>query len=251
MIRKTLFRFFMLIIVLAVIMGFTAMVINNHVVKKYKTSLIEPNYKELRKYTSSKYDDKYIEGILANADIEKIKRLKPECAIILGAGLKDKNTPSPMLKDRLDMGIYLYKKGIVSKILLSGDDSTKHHNELHAMLKYSLDAGVSPEDVFCDHAGVNTSASFHRAQKIFNVKKLVIVTQRYHEFRALMYADSLGIKAIGVSSDGNNYGGQAYREVREVLARNKDFFKIRYGKDNSMGGESIPISGDGRKSHGE
>lgn len=246
-----LFRLFVVIIVVSVVMGFTAMMINNHVVKKSKTSLIEPNYEELRKYTSSKYDDKYINGILANSDVDKIKQLEPECAIILGAGLKDRDTPSPMLKDRLDMGIYLYKNKLVNKILLSGDDSTKHHNELHAMLKYTLDAGVPPEDVFCDHAGVNTSASFHRASKIFNVKRLVIVTQRYHEFRALMYADALGIKALGVSSDGNNYSGQAYREFREVFARNKDFFKIRYGKDNSMGGDIIPISGDGRKSHGE
>ena len=75
-----------------------------------------------------------------------------------------------MLKDRLDAGIQLYKEGVASKILLSGDNGQQEHNEIHVMLKYAKEAGVPEEDIFCDHAGFSTYDSMYRASSIFGVE---------------------------------------------------------------------------------
>ena len=119
------------------------------------------------------------------------------------------------------------------------------------MLKYCIDNGVPPEDVFCDHAGFSTSESMIRAKGIFCVEKAIIVTQKYHEYRALYIAKQAGFKAIGVSSDQKAYAGQVMRDIREILARNKDFHMYLLGKQSATGGEKISLSGDGRISHGE
>ena len=65
-----------------------------------------------------------------------------------------------------------------------------------------------------------------RARDIFLVDKAIIITQEYHQYRALYIARSLGIDAYGVSANPKVYAGQNYRDAREVLARDKDFLKI-------------------------
>lgn len=183
--------------------------------------------------------------------IEELKALEAECILVLGAGITDKETPSPMLKDRLDAGIALYNEGVAPKLLLSGDNGQLEHNEIHVMLKYAKEAGVPEEDIFCDHAGFSTYDSMHRASSIFGVEKAVVVTQKYHQYRALYVGEKLGLDVWGVASDQEKYAGQSYRELREILARIKDFGKAAAKSDPVLGGEVIPISGSGVISHGE
>ena len=73
---------------------------------------------------------------------EELKAFDADCVMILGAGIEDANTPSPMLKDRLDAGIELYHAGVAPKILLTGDNGSVGHNEIHVMLSYAMQAGV-------------------------------------------------------------------------------------------------------------
>ena len=183
---------------------------------------------------------------------QKIKDLDPECAIVLGAGITNSETPSPMLKERLDASILLYREGLVKKLLLTGDNGQAHHNEIHVMLKYCIDAGIPGKSIFCDHAGFSTYDSMYRAYNIFEVKRAIVVTQSYHIYRALYLAKKRGIKVLGVASDQRRHVGQEARDVREFLARVKDFFKQIKNSPSTFGGEKIPISGDdGRISHGE
>ena len=105
-----------------------------------------------------------------------------DCILVLGAGIKDKETPSPMLKDRLDVGIELYNLGIAPKLLLSGDNGQVEHNEIHVMLNYAKEAGVPSEDIFCDHAGFSTYDSMYRAGSIFGAERVIVVTQEYHQY---------------------------------------------------------------------
>ena len=86
---------------------------------------------------------------------------------------------------------------------------------------------------------------------IFGVERAVVVTQKYHEYRALYIGEKLGLEVIGASSDQEHYGGQMLRDFREFLARNKDFFKAMLKAKPLIGGETIPISGSGLISHGE
>ena len=172
-----------------------------------------------------------------------------QCALVLGCAVYADGEPSAMLRDRLDTGIMLYKEGIVPKLLLSGDHGQVEYDEISVMYNYCLEAGVPSDDIFLDHAGFSTYDSVYRAQSVFCVESMIVVTQTYHEFRALYTAEQLGIDAAGVSSDQQSYAGATYREVREVLARAKDFFKVLVKAPPVYGGDRIPITGSPEMSH--
>lgn len=172
-----------------------------------------------------------------------------DCILVLGAGLKEDGAPNHMLQDRLDKGIELFKAGAAPKLLLSGDNGQEEYDEVNAMKKYALDAGIPPEDIFMDHAGFSTYESMYRARDIFLVKKAIIITQRYHQYRALYMARGFGMEAYGVVSEPRTYAGQKYRDLREILARDKDFIKMLIKPEPTYLGETIPINGSGLSSH--
>ena len=134
---------------------------------------------------------------------------------------------------------------------MTGDNGQVGHNEIHVMLNYVKKAGVPEEDIFCDHAGFSTYDSMYRAQSIFGAERLIVVTQTYHEYRALYVGEKLGLTVKGVAADQMKYRGQAAREIREVLARVKDFLKVMAKPESELGGEAIPINGNGLITHGE
>lgn len=172
-----------------------------------------------------------------------------DCIIILGAGIWG-NEPSPMLADRLQQGIDLYHAGVAPKIIMSGDHGRPEHDEVNIMKSYAIDRGVPSEDIFMDHAGFSTYESMFRACDVFLAKKVVIVTQEYHLYRAVYIADRLRLEAYGVNSDPRPYAGQLVREIREVLARDKDFFKCILKPNPTFLGDPIPISGNGDATNG-
>ena len=109
-----------------------------------------------------------------------------------------------------------------------------------------MQKGISSENIFMDHAGFSTYDSIYRAKHIFEAKKVIIVTQKYHLYRALYIANQLGLKAYGVNADPRQYAGATYREIREILARNKDFIKcVVFKPSPTYLGDSIPVSGNG------
>ena len=173
------------------------------------------------------------------------KLMDVDCIIVLGCGVDSNGNPSWMLADRLKRGIDLYKQGVATKILMSGDHGKNFYDEVNTMKKFAIDAEVPSSDIFMDHAGFSTYESMYRAKEIFEADSVVIVSQEYHLYRAIYIAEQLGIKAYGVSSDYRVYGGQKYREAREILARCKDFFKVIFRPEPTYLGDVLPVSGDG------
>lgn len=167
-----------------------------------------------------------------------------DCILVLGAGIWG-DKPSPMLEDRLLTGIELYNNNISDKIVMSGDHGQKEYDEVNIMKEYAIEKGIESSNIFMDHAGFSTYESIYRLKEIFKAKKVVIVTQKYHLHRALYIAKQLGLEAYGVNSDPRNYQGQTFREIREILARNKDFINCIIKPKPTYLGESIPVSGDG------
>lgn len=167
-----------------------------------------------------------------------------DCILVLGAGVRE-NKPSPMLQDRLDKAIELYKKGYAKKIIMSGDHGRDEYDEVNVMKRYAMERDVSSSDIFMDHAGFSTYDSMYRAKEIFEVKKMFVVSQEYHLYRALYLANVLGVDAVGVPALDISYRGQTYRELREVLARNKDVLKGVVKPPSTYLGKTIPVSGDG------
>ena len=177
---------------------------------------------------------------------EKAKSLTDvDCILVLGCGVKSNGEPSDMLEDRLLQGIELYNLKTAPKLLMSGDHGQPEYDEVNTMKKFAIQKGVPSTDIFMDHAGFSTYESIYRAKEIFGAEKVIIVTQKYHLYRALYIAEKLGIDAYGVSSDYRKYIGQTPREIREILARNKDFFTLLVEPEPTYLGDKISVNGDG------
>lgn len=144
--------------------------------------------------------------------------------VILGAGIR-RGKPSPMLEDRLKTGISLYNNDISNKILITGDHMNDDYDEVTVMKNYLLEHGIPEEDIIADNYGISTYDSIYRVKNVYKSNKVVIVSQRYHLYRALFLSDNLDLESYGVEADLRYYYGQWYREIREILARNKDFIK--------------------------
>ena len=183
------------------------------------------------------------------AAIDACKEIDPQCILVLGCAVWENNEPSPMLKERLDTAISLYRQGAAPKLLLSGDNSEKYYSEPDCMLAYTLKQGIPPEDIFLDFAGFSTYDSIYRAKAVFRADRVIVVTQKYHLFRALKICSALGVTARGVASNQDKHEGRYFREAREVLARCKDLVKGKMRPEPTFLGDEIPIDGDGTVTH--
>lgn len=174
-----------------------------------------------------------------------------DCILVLGCGVHDDGSPSDMLYDRLRRSVELYELGVAPKLLMTGDHGRTGYDEVDAMKSFAVEAGISSEDVFMDHAGFSTYESMYRAKDVFQAKKIVIVSQEYHLYRAIYIAESLGMEAYGVSSNYRNYRNQAGMDRREMLARCKDVFSCIFKPEPTYLGETIPVWGNGNLTNDE
>jgi SanA protein len=167
-----------------------------------------------------------------------------EVALIPGAAILKDGTLSPIFRDRVDVAIQLYEAKKVSKILVSGDNSTVSHNEVNPVRLYLLDKGIPDQDIFLDHAGFDTYSTMYRARDIFGVSSVLIATQSFHLPRAVFIARKLGKNAYGVNTDVGHILFRNY--VREVLANEKAMLDLIFNRKPKYLGDTIPITGDGR-----
>ena len=168
-----------------------------------------------------------------------------DCIMVLGCLVKNNGVPSDMLNDRLTRGVELYDLEAAPKLLMTGDHGRTDYNEVQAMKAFAMDRGIDSSDVFMDHAGFSTYDSVYRARDVFDVDKMIIVSQGYHLYRALYIAQKLGVDAYGVAADYHIYRGQTYRDLREILARVKDAMITVFKPEPTYLGKVIPVSGDG------
>lgn len=162
-----------------------------------------------------------------------------DAIIILGCKVNG-DSPSLMLARRLDKGIDVYNK-VHTKILLTGDHGKNNYDEVDVMKTY-IESSIPASDIFLDHAGFNTYDSLYRAKNIFMVKKAIIITQEYHMYRALYLANKLDIEAVGVVANDIPQKLVMFKnEFREILSRDKNFFKGIIKPKSKYLGEIIPI----------
>ena len=179
--------------------------------------------------------------------VEEASQKTFDCVLVLGAGVWGEN-PSHMLEERLNKGIEVYNTGCTDRILMSGDHGRTEYDEVNVMKSFAVEKGAMAEEVFMDHAGFSTYESMYRAKEIYQVKKVVIVTQKYHLYRAVYNARKLGLDAYGVAADGQyNYSlpVRTYNNSREALARCKDIIWCIFNPEPTYLGEAIPISSSG------
>ncbi len=148
-----------------------------------------------------------------------------DCIIVMGASVYADDTPSPMLADRINEGIALYKDGASDTLIMSGDKTDEeYYDEVSVMKDYAVEQGVPEECILRDPAGYSTYETMYRVAKLYEGKRVLIVTQQYHLTRAVYDAVKLGMDAYGVPCAKIKYRGQLRRDVREWLAISKDFF---------------------------
>lgn len=177
-------------------------------------------------------------------DIEAVPQ-KP-VAVVFGAGYWPSGALSMVLKDRLDAAIDLYRAGRVQKLLFSGDNRFVDYNEPAKMLEYALAQGVPRADIVLDYAGRRTYDTCYRARDIFQVRDVVLVTQRYHLPRALSTCSGLGLDAVGYIADRQPYPRRdlAWYWTREALALWRAWWDIYIARTTPVLGEPLPIFGE-------
>lgn len=127
---------------------------------------------------------------------------------------------NPYFVSRLEAAAELFFKGKVKHILVSGDNSTMHYNEPRDMKRYLLEKGVPDSCVTMDFAGLRTLDSVVRSKEIFNQTNLIIISQKYHLYRALFLAQKKGVNAVGFVAK-QPRGNYVKMLLREYLARVK------------------------------
>ena len=171
--------------------------------------------------------------------------ISADCAIVLGCQVLPSGQPSTMLRHRLETGAELYFSGKVKKIIVSGDHGADHYDESNNMKSYLIDMGIPSEDIFMDHAGFSTYDSMKRAKEVFGVSSAIVVSQKYHLYRAMYIGKMNGIEVYGASASLERYGRQLYYDVREYVARSKDFVLTLFYFDPVFLGDPIDINGSG------
>jgi len=145
-----------------------------------------------------------------------------DCILVLGCRVYSDGRLSHMLEDRLLTAFSLYDQGVCDRLLMSGDSQTVYYDEVGAMKRAAMEHGIPEEAILTDPAGLSTYDSISHLLSHYEGKRVVIVTQEYHLYRALYVAEKLGVEAFGVSADRRPYVNQWKYSLREIAARCKD-----------------------------
>jgi SanA protein len=188
-----------------------------------------------RAYTAVRYSGSIVEMDQAPGD---------RVAIVFGAGLRRNGSASPVLYDRVATAAALYQAGKVSRLLLSGDNTTLGYNEPQAMMAAALELGVPESALVMDYAGRSTYDTCYRAHAIFGLSSALLVTQAFHLPRALYLCDAHGISGVGVSADRRPYSERStnFWAFREVFATAAAWWDVNIVRPEPVLGQPLPIA---------
>ncbi|WP_300690323.1 ElyC/SanA/YdcF family protein [Chryseobacterium sp.] len=208
---KNIFKFFLLLLVAGIIFIAWA----NYSIKNESASFVSYNIK----------------------DVPEAKT-----ALLLGTGKTLSNgTPNAYFYNRIKAAADLFKSGKTQYIIVSGDNSTQDYNEPEDMQLALIQQGVPQDRIILDHAGFRTLDSVVRAKDIFGQTKIVIISQKFHNERAVFLAQKNGMEAFGYNAeDVNKYAGLK-TNMREYLAKTKVYWDLLFGVEPKFGGEKIVI----------
>ncbi|MFZ4931508.1 SanA/YdcF family protein [Chryseobacterium sp. Mn2064] len=208
---KNIFKFFLLLLVAGIIFIAWA----NYSIKKESAADVSYNI----------------------ADVPEAKT-----ALLLGTGkLLSNGSPNAYFYNRIKAAADLFKSGKIQYIIVSGDNSTQDYNEPEDMQLALVQNGIPQDRIILDHAGFRTLDSVVRAKDIFGQTKIVIISQKFHNERAVFLAKQNGMDAFGYNAeDVNKYAGLK-TNLREYLAKAKVYWDLILGVQPKFGGEKILI----------
>ncbi|MCL4126885.1 UNVERIFIED_CONTAM: hypothetical protein GTU68_008475 [Idotea baltica] len=172
------------------------------------------------------------------ADIKKNK-----VGLVLGTSkLLQNGNINLYFKYRIDATVELYKNQKIDFVLISGDNGNKNYDEPTDFKDELIKRGIPENKIFLDYAGFRTLDSVVRAKEIFSQENITIISQQFHNERAIYLAKQHGINAIGFNAKDvlGRYGVKV--KAREYLARTKVFIDILLGVDPKFLGKKVEIN---------
>lgn len=148
---------------------------------------------------------------------------------------------NPYFANRIKAAVQLYKKGKIKHILVSGDNRLKEYNEPRFMLNALLKEGIPESAITMDFAGFRTLDSIVRCREVFGQQKTTIISQKFHNQRALFLANHRKLDAVGFNAQDVPLAWSWKVRFREYLARCKAVLDLIVNKQPKFLGERVPI----------
>ncbi len=186
-------------------------------------------------YSVSSFSDPYISNNLNDLPQQKV-------GLLLGTSKLVKNgRKNAYFYNRIDATVRLYKAGKIKYVLISGDNGRKEYNEPEDMMEELVKQGIPADHIFLDYAGFRTLDSVLRSRDIFGQKGYIVISQEFHNQRAVFLARKYGITAYGYNAKdvSKNFGFRT--RVREYFARTKVYIDLFFGTRPKYGGAAITI----------
>ena len=149
---------------------------------------------------------------------------------------------NPYYRYRIDAAIQLDRQGRVKYLIVSGDNSRQDYNEPGQMRLDLMAAGVDSSRIYLDYAGFRTFDSMVRLKEVFSQESVTVISQRFHNERALFIASREGIDAIGFNAEDVSSDISYKVQIREKLARIKLFLDYAFGKQPKFLGPQVQIA---------
>lgn len=160
--------------------------------------------------------------------VEELSDTQADDIVVLGAGIQPDGTPSPILAERLDTAIALYERGAAAHIIVSGGQDAAQ-SEVSAMRNYLLDSGIPSLAITSDTHGIDTFASVKNLHDTYNAQQVILVSQRFHLYRAVFIGEQMGLDVSGCPASEEAIHDTGLL-IREFFARIKDFGQCLFGE---------------------
>ncbi len=168
-----------------------------------------------------------------------------DVGLVLGTStLTRHGAPNPQFYGRIHAAVELYQLGKIKRIIVSGANPEANYNEPRAMWRELTKAGVPSSAITMDFAGFRTFDSIFRAEAVFGLHRMTIITQRYHAYRAVFIGKKLQMRVVAYAAPGDDQV-PVHQYVREWFARLKAVFDI-YLLDTAPKfiGEPLPLNSE-------
>ena len=148
---------------------------------------------------------------------------------------------NPYFANRIKAAVKLFKLGKIKHLIVSGDNSLKEYNEPRYMLNALVKEGIPEEAITMDFAGFRTLDSIIRCRKVFGQQRVTVISQKFHNHRALFIANNHQVEAVAYNAEGVPLSMSKKVRAREYLARCKAILDILLNKQPKFLGEPVPI----------
>ncbi|RGN38426.1 SanA/YdcF family protein [Bacteroides oleiciplenus] len=208
--------------------------------KRIKWSILTGIFLILSAILCANYSVEHTAKEFIYQDVSSIPRNK--AGLLLGTSkLLRSGQPNQYFQNRIQATVDLYKAGKIEVVVISGDNSREGYNEPEDMKSELVQQGIPENKIYLDYAGFRTLDSVIRMEKIFGQKNFTIISQNFHNQRAIYIAHAKGLQAIGFNAENVNAYSGFKTQLREKFARVKLFLDLWTGKNPKFLGEPIVI----------